>query len=65
MCPSLTHPIEELTVSDYVQIYDSTLRDGSQAEDIAFSLDDKLLITQRLDELGVDYVEGGWPNPTA
>ncbi len=51
-------------MSDYVQIYDSTLRDGSQAEDIAFSLDDKLLITQRLDELGVDYVEGGWPNPT-
>ncbi len=60
----LTHPTRELTVSDYVQIYDSTLRDGSQAEDIAFSLDDKLLITQRLDELGVDYVEGGWPNPT-
>lgn len=51
-------------MSDYVQIYDSTLRDGSQAEDIAFSLDDKLLITQRLDDLSVDYVEGGWPNPT-
>lgn len=51
-------------MSDSVQIYDSTLRDGSQAEDIAFSLDDKLLVTQRLDELGVDYIEGGWPNPT-
>ena len=47
----LTRSQEYLTVSDYVQIYDSTLRDGSQAEDIAFSLDDKLLITQRLDDL--------------
>ena len=51
-------------MSNYVQIYDSTLRDGSQAEDIAFSLEDKLLLTQRLDALGVDYIEGGWPNPT-
>ena len=51
-------------MSDHVQIYDSTLRDGAQAEGIAFSLDDKLMIAQRLDELGVHYIEGGWPNPT-
>ena len=51
-------------MSNRVQIYDSTLRDGAQAEGIAFSLDDKLTITQRLDALGVHYIEGGWPNPT-
>ncbi|MDA0747702.1 MAG: citramalate synthase, partial [bacterium] len=47
-----------------VQIYDSTLRDGAQAEGISFSVDDKLMIAERLDELGVHYIEGGWPNPT-
>jgi 2-isopropylmalate synthase len=51
-------------MSDRVEIYDSTLRDGAQAEGIAYSLEDKLLIARRLDELGVDYIEGGWPNPT-
>jgi len=44
-----------------VEIYDTTLRDGSQAEDIALSVEDKLRITEKLDELGVHYVEGGWP----
>jgi 2-isopropylmalate synthase len=44
-----------------IHIYDTTLRDGSQGEGISFSLEDKLRITQRLDELGVDYVEGGYP----
>ncbi|HLA85256.1 MAG TPA: citramalate synthase [Thermoguttaceae bacterium] len=44
-----------------IEIYDTTLRDGSQAEGISFSLFDKLLLTQRLDELGFDYVEGGYP----
>jgi 2-isopropylmalate synthase len=44
-----------------IQIYDTTLRDGSQGEGINFSLQDKLLITQRLDELGVDFIEGGYP----
>jgi 2-isopropylmalate synthase len=48
---------------DFVQIYDSTLRDGSQAEGISFSVEDKILIAQRLDDLGVHYIEGGWPNP--
>ena len=44
-----------------IAIYDTTLRDGTQAEGISLSLDDKLAIAQRLDELGFDYVEGGWP----
>ena len=47
-----------------VEVYDSTLRDGAQAEGITYSLQDKLEIAQRLDDLGVHYIEGGWPNPT-
>lgn len=42
-------------------IYDTTLRDGNQAEDVNLSLEDKLKIARRLDELGVAYIEGGWP----
>ncbi len=45
----------------HVQIYDTTLRDGSQGEGVSFSLQDKLAITQRLDEMGIDYIEGGYP----
>jgi 2-isopropylmalate synthase len=44
-----------------VQLYDTTLRDGAQEEGISFSVEDKLKICQKLDELGVDFVEGGWP----
>ena len=44
-----------------VEIYDTTLRDGAQMEGISFSLEDKLRITQKLDEFGFHYVEGGWP----
>ena len=44
-----------------IAIYDTTLRDGSQGEGVNFSLQDKLLIAARLDALGVDYVEGGYP----
>ena len=44
-----------------IQIYDTTLRDGSQGEGINFSLQDKLLITERLAQIGFDYVEGGYP----
>ncbi|EEG77248.1 citramalate synthase [Dethiobacter alkaliphilus] len=42
-------------------VYDTTLRDGSQREGISFSVSDKLKITQRLDDFGIDYIEGGWP----
>jgi 2-isopropylmalate synthase len=44
-----------------IQVYDTTLRDGSQGEGINFSLADKLNITRRLDELGIDFIEGGYP----
>ena len=44
-----------------IEVYDTTLRDGTQGEGFSLSLQDKLLITQRLDEMGVDYVEGGYP----
>jgi 2-isopropylmalate synthase len=44
-----------------VQIYDTTLRDGAQGEGVNFSLQDKVLIAHRLDELGFDFVEGGFP----
>jgi 2-isopropylmalate synthase len=46
-----------------VYLYDTTLRDGNQARGISFSLADKLQITRLLDQFGVDYIEGGWPNP--
>tara|TARA_Y100001970_G_scaffold256199_1_gene333661 strand:+ start:2079 stop:3680 length:1602 start_codon:yes stop_codon:yes gene_type:complete len=47
-------------------IFDTTLRDGAQTQGVDFSLDDKLKIAKSLDDLGVDYIEGGWPgaNPT-
>jgi 2-isopropylmalate synthase len=44
-----------------VLLYDTTLRDGCQAEDISFTLEDKLRIAEKLEELGVDYIEGGYP----
>ena len=44
-----------------IQIYDTTLRDGTQGEGFSLSLEDKLQIAQRLDEIGVDYIEGGYP----
>jgi 2-isopropylmalate synthase len=44
-----------------ILIYDTTLRDGSQGEGVNFSLQDKLLITSRLDEAGFDFIEGGYP----
>ncbi len=47
-----------------VEVYDTTLRDGCQAERVTFSLEDKLRIAERLDDLGIHYIEGGWPNPT-
>jgi len=47
--------------SKRIEIYDTTLRDGVQAVGVSFSLEDKLLITDKLDQLGVDYIEGGYP----
>jgi 2-isopropylmalate synthase len=41
--------------------FDTTLRDGTQGEAVSFSVDDKLAIAAKLDELGIDYIEGGWP----
>ena len=47
--------------TDRVQIYDTTLRDGSQMEGISFSVEDKISITKKLDELGIEWIEGGFP----
>ena len=44
-----------------IRIYDTTLRDGTQGEGISFSVTDKLLVMKRLDQFGVDYIEGGFP----
>lgn len=44
-----------------IALYDTTLRDGCQSEDVAFTLEDKLLIAQQLDDFGIGYIEGGWP----
>lgn len=44
-----------------IKIYDTTLRDGSQGEGITYSLNDKIRIAEKLDAIGIDYIEGGWP----
>jgi 2-isopropylmalate synthase len=44
-----------------IQTFDTTLRDGTQGEAVSFSVEDKLVIARKLDELGIDYIEGGWP----
>ncbi len=50
-----------------IEFYDTTLRDGTQAENFNLSVTDKVRITRKLDSLGIDYIEGGWPgsNPLA
>jgi 2-isopropylmalate synthase len=48
-------------MSQYIELYDTTLRDGTQAENFNLSVDDKIRITLALDRLGIDYIEGGWP----
>src|SRR4051794_32407080 len=45
----------------HIHIYDTTLRDGTQGEGVSLSLQDKLQIAQRLDEIGIDFIEGGYP----
>jgi len=47
--------------SERIEIYDTTLRDGTQAESVNFSAEDKCRIAEQLDALGVDFIEGGWP----
>lgn len=49
-----------------IYLYDTTLRDGAQTQDVDFSVADKIAIAKDLDRLGIDYIEGGWPgaNPT-
>jgi 2-isopropylmalate synthase len=49
------------TTAPEIEIYDTTLRDGTQGEGITFSVADKLRIAERLDAFGVHYIEGGWP----
>ncbi len=44
-----------------IEVYDTTLRDGSQGEGISFSVQDKLLIAKKIDDLGFHFIEGGWP----
>ena len=48
-------------MSKEVVIYDVTLRDGTQGEGISFSVEDKIKVSHKIDELGVEYIEGGWP----
>ena len=48
-----------------IELYDTTLRDGSQAEGISFSVEDKIQIAKKLDALGIDFIEGGWPGSNA
>src|SRR6266498_2447795 len=49
------------SMSREIKIYDTTLRDGAQGEGVAFSMEDKVRIAQRLDALGIHYIECGWP----
>ena len=49
------------TIMDPIMLYDTTLRDGTQGENISFTADEKLTIAQRLDDMGIHYIEGGWP----
>lgn len=50
-----------MSYPERVFLYDTTLRDGAQAEGVSFSLEDKIRIAQKLDEFGIHYIEGGWP----
>ena len=50
-----------MPLDNLVEIYDTTLRDGSQGEGISFTVAAKLRIVEKLDQFGVDYIEGGWP----
>ncbi len=43
------------------KLFDTTLRDGTQGENVSLTVEDKLKIAKKLDEYGIDYIEGGWP----
>ena len=47
--------------SSNILIYDTTLRDGSQGESVSFTVSAKMRVAEKLDQFGIDYVEGGWP----
>ena len=61
-----THPFHGAPMAERIYLYDTTLRDGGQTQGVDFTIADKVAIARLLDQLGVDYVEGGWPgaNPT-
>jgi 2-isopropylmalate synthase len=50
-----------MAAAKHIQVYDTTLRDGCQSEDVSLTVADKVQIAERLDDLGFDYIEGGWP----
>src|SRR5690606_16888561 len=49
----------------HITLFDTTLRDGTQGEGVSLSVEDKLKIARKLDELGIHYIEGGWPGSNA
>jgi 2-isopropylmalate synthase len=51
----------ERILMEPIHLYDTTLRDGTQGEDVNFSAEEKIMIAQRLDDFGIHYIEGGWP----
>jgi 2-isopropylmalate synthase len=60
------HPLPRtLDMPSSVDVYDTTLRDGSQQEGLSLTVDDKLRVAEQLDHLGVAYIEGGWPGANA
>ncbi len=61
-CKLVKIPVDkEEDMGRIIEVYDTTLRDGTQAENFNLSVDDKIRITYELDKLGVDFIEGGWP----
>ena len=57
----MVKPLGNLNEQRKIYIFDTTLRDGAQTQGVDFSIDDKLKVAKALDDLGVDYIEGGWP----
>src|SRR3989442_5792824 len=52
---------DAVALPESVEVYDTTLRDGSQLEGLSLTVEDKLRVAEQLDWLGVHYIEGGWP----